>query len=982
MKLGLRGACLGFVAGLVSVTSASATEVVLWDAAFEDLTPGPTTDPASVPYTRASAATSIHPLIASMSASGFTSDKARIVTTTGGDVGLFLEGAATNGHASDSPWDAATWTGNPLAGSSTTQDAVTLDPANVAGCALHAVLANGYGRHDSATNFYAASAIGTLITAHHFVKGAPGATYASNAYDGAAGHGVTATLTGGWDHEAQTYTTAGRVRSVVVADGRDTATVSSTHLGGGAPAGARNYRSARHMIETGPRASSWISAASTRAGARCRLADLTTVVQGGRLCLEMTWVAPYAADALPWSARIWTIDANNYAEIDVTSRCLRVIVGGVAYWVSAPITWSRGDVIVLRLDAGNGPTTGSIKVGAGRVCAINDGRTLASLPASGTIDIACNGTANQLEGVHTRWRALGSSPSYSTLVVSSAAELVEALAGAGARSRILLREGTYRLASSLAITAANNGLAIAPYPGEAATIDGGEVITGTWSAADGSGVRSIAFSGHSMQAWVGGVACERARSGFDPAGWTWGGDGTVTAPSSAEAAKVGTDGYVVARRLWRTFKMRVVSRLGAVLTLHAGDYDDANTLDPMFSPNAVWYAEGAGYVGDAEGFFWHSQATDTLYVKPRAGQDLDADEVIAGNIERILDVSGTLDAPVQDVTISGITLAHTAWTEPDDYGASSLQASIMVRADRPTGYRKMPGGALGAEAAHRLVLSGCTITGIGSCAVSLEYGSQDCAVLDCSISDIAGGGIEVGDVVNFDALGNYDAHPTDARAVLARNVIANNMIRTIGVLYPSSHAIWGAYVSALTIARNDIDDTPYTPIGIGWGWGSEDPPGIGASGWPLGITPLPVTATPLGLNRVLANRITKFMRRLDDGGGVYFIAKNSNGGRTVVADNFIQDSTSPGGPNGSQIYIDQGGKGIDVRHNVFDLVQSNWAKYQGTVTPFVVDCTAIGNYADAGNYTGASNLPIVANTVGALGATALAIRDAAGRIAA
>lgn len=946
-----------------------ATEHVLYDIVW--------TSAASLPgglaYTRASAATTIHPSVSSPAASGFTTNVARIVTTTAARAALLFEGAATNGHASDTPWDAATWTGAPLAGSTTTQDAVTLDPAGVAGCALHAVLSGGYGRYDSAAAFYAADILGQLITVHHYTKGAAAAVYGSNAYDGTLGHGAIATLTGAWDHQAATYIAAGRVRSVVVADGRDE---SAT---GGATAGARNYRSARHMIETGPRASSWIAAASTRAGGRLRTTSAGSFVVDGRLCVEWTFEALHDCTVLPWSPRLWTFDADNYAEIDRAARCIRVVVDGAAYWVSAPITWSRGDLVVLRLDVGNGPTTGTVQVAGGRVCAINDGRTLASLPSSGTLDIGSSNATLQLEGAHVRTRFFTESPAYRTVVVSDVATLTAAVASARGRTRILLRAGVYRLTSALTLTAANNGIAIAPYPGETATIDGGEVISGPWSAPDGEGVQSAAFTGHSLQLWADGVACERAKSGEDPAGWSWNGDGTVTAPSGAEAAKVGLDGWIVSRRLWRTFRMRVSLIVGAVITLNANDYADATTQDPLFSPNAVWWAEGLGYVGDADGHFWHDRANDTLYYKPRAGQDLTTDEVVAGKIERLLMVLGSLDTPVRDITISGIEFRHSTWTDPDDHGATVLQGSIMVRSvtgdDAGSGYLKIP-GAIVARTADRFVLTGCTIAGIGSDGVSFRYGTHSSAVLDCVIDDIAATGLSIGNITAF----VEDPHPSDVRQVLGENVHANNLITNVATLYTSGHAIWAVYVRGYVCSNNRIGPTPYTPIAINWSWGANDLGGVlylgSPSGWPLGVTPAPATETYAGRILIAGNYLEGYLERLDDGGGIYTISDLGNGGRSVIVDNYVLESSAAA--NQSAIYLDQASEHIDVRHNVFDN-QSAWAKVQGSVIPYAINNTLIGNYADGGAYGGPLGNVQESNTVGTLGATALAIKAAAGR---
>lgn len=974
----MSGLELGFGLG---IKSGSGRQRPHWVADFGLVAPGPTSNPAGTPYVRASSASSISPLVASPTATGFTTNLARIVTTTSGDVGLFLEGTTPNGHASDNPWDAATWAGNPLAGSSTTQDSVTLGPTGVAGCALHSVLSNGYGRHDSVTNHFAASAIGTLVTVQHWTKGAAGAPYGGNAYDGVLGHGSKGTLTGEWDHQAWSAPLAGRTRSVLPADGRDNSAIAGTSTGTGAVAGARTYRSVFHQIEPGPRASTWTTPGTTRAGGRCRIADLAELVVAGRLCLELDFIAPYDCEALPWSARLWTIDANNFAEIDQHARCIRVVVDGEAAWVSAPLTWSRGDHVLLRLDTGNGPTTGTVQIAGSRVCAINDGRTLAALPSSGTIDIASSDTALQLEGIHKRWRAYPRSPAYRTIEVSNVAELLAALAIAGRNTRVLLRAGVYRMSATLALTVANSGVAIANYPGEVAVLDGGEVVTGTWSAPDGSGVQTITSAHHSLQFWVDNVAGERARSSFSPAGWTWNGGGVVTAPSSGEAAKVGLDGWIIAENLWRTFRMRVKSIVGATITINDDDWANSQTL-PGFGPTSVWFVEGAGYVGDSAGFFWHNRTTNVLSYKPRAGQDLTTDEAVVGKIDRLLSVTGSLDAPARDITISGIEMRHTTWTDPDDWGSCVLQGSILVRStggdDLASGYIKMPGAIL-AWAAHRLVVSGCVLAGLGSDGVSLRYGSQSCAVVDCTIDDIAGTALSSGNVTAF----VEDPHPSDSRAILGENVFANCTITNVAQWNPSSHAVWGVYNRGLVVARNRIGPTSYTPIALGWGWGATDKDGVLylglPTGWPRGVTPAPTTETPCGRMRVVANYLEGYLLLLDDGGGIYTIGDCGNGGETVIFDNYVNQASSA--PNASGLYFDQGSEHIVARHNVFDT-QTAWAKLQATegVEPFAVACMVIANYADGGGISAGPGNVIAGNVIGALNATALAIKAAAGPI--
>lgn len=941
-----------------------------WQADFSELTPGAAADPAGVTYTRASAATTIHPLLEAPAEGGFGPDQARIVATKGGRVGLFLEGAATNLHASDAPWDGATWILAPTPGSSTTLDISEPDPTGTLVTAKHAVLPGGVSRSDGTDKVFHEDALGELVTSHMWAKGT--GTFQTSAFDGILPHGAARALQGGWEHIPHTFIASALSRSITPADGRDTTEA------GGTSAGPRSYRTARHMVEVGPRASSWVAPGATRAGARASIDDLATLAPDGRLRFEWTWIAPYPSSALPWSPRLFTIDAANYAEIDRDARSIRVVVGGRGAWVSAPITWGGGEIVTLRLDVGAGPTTGTVHVGEGRVAGILDGRELPPLPSAGRVDIACDGPRAELEGVHLRWRAYARSPRHGSVVVSDTASLVSALAAldpARGPTRILLRGGVYPIRSPIVLTAKHSGVAIAAYPGETPILDGGEVLAGAWKGPDAQGVYVLPLGGSTRQMWVNGARAIRARSALDPAGWAETPTGFM-APSAGEAAKVGPGGELVGRNLWRMFRVGVAGVSGAEITARSADWANAQSMGPQFDMQALWWAEGRGYVGEGEGFFWHDRDAELLFYHPRPGEEMATAEVVRGAVERVIVVSGTLDEPAQDITISGLTVRHTAWSAPDEGGATNVQSSIFWTGGAKGDSYLKPPSAITAASAVRLTITGSTVERTGGDAVSFEVGTTDSAVLDGVIRDTAAGGVSIGDVTHFEE----DPWPADARAVLARDVIANNLFRDIAQDYRGSNAVFGAYTSGLVVARNDIDATPYTAIAIGWGWGYNDPPGFQGSGWPAGLLAPPVRDTPLGDNRVARNRITSFLLSLDDGGAVYMLAKQSNGGRSSVIGNYIR-SRAGSGVNQAGVYLDNGCQGVDVRANVLEETQDVFARAaSSTSLPNATGSSVIGNYTDAGAYSGPPGNTIAGNLIGPLGGVAAAIRAAAGRL--
>src|SRR3546814_3517860 len=52
--------------------------------------------------------------------------------------------------------------------------------------------------------------------------------------------------------------------------------------------------------------------------------------------------------------------------------------------------------------------------------------------------------------------------------------------------------------------------------------------------------------------------------------------------------------------------------------------------------------------------------------------------------------------------------------------------------------------------------------------------------------------------------------------------IVNNLIRSVSKDYSDNSAILSTYVDGAQIVHNDISDTPYDAIDIGYGWGMHD----------------------------------------------------------------------------------------------------------------------------------------------------------------
>jgi hypothetical protein len=318
--------------------------------------------------------------------------------------------------------------------------------------------------------------------------------------------------------------------------------------------------------------------------------------------------------------------------------------------------------------------------------------------------------------------------------------------------------------------------------------------------------------------------------------------------------------------------------------------------DRVYLGRSYWLENAREFL-DAAGEFFLDRREGVLRYRPRAGEDMARAEVIRPELENLIVLDGRPGAPVHHVRFEGITFSHTGWTRPNRAGFVDVQANSLVPADPAAAvdaqYRhaqrkeRIP-AALQATTADWIEVRGCHFARLGGAGIVFTQGGDDNVIEGNSFFDLAAGGIELGE----DAV-----QPKDARLFPRRNRIANNFLAHLGEEYFGSVAILGYYTDASLITHNEIAGVPYTAISQGWGWGQ-----------PLG----PPDARA---NRITHNRITNFMRRLDDGGGIYTTDRQPG---SEIAWNYIERMTPPDAHTraGGALYPDQFTQGFHIHHNV------------------------------------------------------------------
>jgi len=329
----------------------------------------------------------------------------------------------------------------------------------------------------------------------------------------------------------------------------------------------------------------------------------------------------------------------------------------------------------------------------------------------------------------------------------------------------------------------------------------------------------------------------------------------------------------------------------------------SNYSSPFFLANAIEFL-------DQPGEWFQELPSGRIFYWPRPGEDMRQAHVVAPALETLVQVMGSLDRPVSHVHFKGITLVHTTWLRPSHAGHVPLQAGMyMIDAYKlvPKGTREWrsldnqawigrPPGAVTIRCAHNIRFEQCVFEHLASAGLDIDRGVRDSVVEACVFRDIGGNGIQLGKFSDPGIEAHLPYNPADDREVCARIRIANNLVTD------TANEDWGCvgicvgYAREITIAHNEVCNTSYTGISVGWGWTRS--------------------TNCMRDNVIHANHINHVATRMCDTAGIYMLSCQPG---TVISENAIHDihmSPYVHDPNHwFYIYLDEGSSYITVRDN-------------------------------------------------------------------
>ncbi|MFW6327459.1 MAG: right-handed parallel beta-helix repeat-containing protein [Bacteroidota bacterium] len=325
----------------------------------------------------------------------------------------------------------------------------------------------------------------------------------------------------------------------------------------------------------------------------------------------------------------------------------------------------------------------------------------------------------------------------------------------------------------------------------------------------------------------------------------------------------------------------------------------------MFPPKIDGHAfhfENAFEFLDSPGEWYLDTEKDTLYYLPSPGEDNKNIEVIVPALETLVSINGTPDNPVKNLSFEGIGFSYSTWLRPSEAGHVVTQAGqFSLIDDKTSGH---PPAAVIVNYAENINFSENVFKQLGASGIDYYNGVNHSNIKGNVFQDISGNGISIAHFAEDDwHKTNEGFFPEDNEVITGNILVSDNYVNQTGRDYYGSIGIAVGLGHDITIQHNEIWETPYTGISVGWGW-----------------TPLP---NPMKNNIIRNNHIHNVLTMLCDGGGIYTLSNQPGG---IIKENYIHDiqiSEWALGTINSGIYLDEYSNEITIEMNLLENIMND-----------------------------------------------------------
>lgn len=312
---------------------------------------------------------------------------------------------------------------------------------------------------------------------------------------------------------------------------------------------------------------------------------------------------------------------------------------------------------------------------------------------------------------------------------------------------------------------------------------------------------------------------------------------------------------------------------------------------------------------DQPGEWFQEYPSGTIYYYPQADENMETAEVIIPALETLVTIDGTLSRPVKHIQFNGITFEHTSWMRPSYQGHVTLQGGFPLldayKLQEPglpekaelenQAWITRPETAICVRGAEHIDFKHCTFRHLSSTGLDYEWAVTASSVEDCQFTDIGGTALLVGAFPD----GGFETHipfiPADVRELCSHITIRNNFISNVTNEDWGCVGIGAGYVRNMDVSHNEVCHLNYSGICVGWGWTSLE--------------------SGMCNNRIEANYVHHFARRLYDAGGLYTL---SNQPGSVMRNNRIEhliEAPYATNDRAFYIYLDEATDGYTMENN-------------------------------------------------------------------
>lgn len=312
---------------------------------------------------------------------------------------------------------------------------------------------------------------------------------------------------------------------------------------------------------------------------------------------------------------------------------------------------------------------------------------------------------------------------------------------------------------------------------------------------------------------------------------------------------------------------------------------------------------------DQPGEWFQDYPSGRIYYYPRPDENMTTAKVIIPALETLMSVSGTLERPVQHIRFQDLSFEHTSWMRPSHQGHVTLQGGFHLldayklqipglpeKAELENqAWIGRPEATIQIKCGNNIDFNHCTFRHLAATGVDYERAVSNSTIENCHFTDIGGTALLVGTFPDEGFETHVPYKPFHEKDLCTDLTIRNNLINEVTNEDWGCVGIGAGYVKNIHIVHNEVCHVNYSGICVGWGWTLLE---SGMSG-----------------NRIEANYVHHFARRLYDAGGLYTL---SNQPGSVMRNNRIEDlANAPYATNerAFYIYFDEATDGYTVENN-------------------------------------------------------------------